>query len=57
MAEDQYSVLGKAPDPEELKKLSRNDAHLTIKKLCAGYGKMEILHKFEKERISKAGGF
>ena len=42
MAEDQYSVLGKAPDPEELKKLSRNDAHLTIKKLCAGYGKMEI---------------
>ena len=47
MAEDQYSVLGKAPDPEELKKLSRDDAHLTIKKLCAGYGKMEILHDFD----------
>ena len=47
MAEDQYSVLGKAPDPEELKKLSRNDAHLTIKKLCAGYGKMEILHDID----------
>ena len=53
MAEDQYSVLGKAPDPEELKKLSRNDAHLTIKKLCAGYGKMEILHDFDLF-ISKA---
>jgi len=47
MTEDQYSVLGKAPDPEELKKLSRNDAHLTIKKLCAGYGKMEILHDID----------
>ena len=47
MAEDQYSVLGKAPDQEELKKLSRNDAHLTIKKLCAGYGNMEILHDID----------
>ncbi len=47
METDQYSVLGKAPGPEELKKLSPNDAHLTIKKLSAGYGKMEILHDFD----------
>ena len=44
---NQYEVLGKAPEPEELKKLSLNDNHLTIKKLSAGYGKMEILHDFD----------
>ena len=44
---DQYSILGEAPKPEELKKLSPNDVHLTIKQLCAGYGKMEILHNFD----------
>ena len=43
---DQYEVLGKAPAPEELKKLSSSNIHLTIKKLSAGYGKMEILHDF-----------
>jgi len=43
---DQYSVLGKAPGTEELKKLSPDNAHLTINKLSAGYGKMEILHNF-----------
>ena len=43
---DQYSVLGKAPGTEELKKLSSDNAHLTINKLSAGYGKMEILHNF-----------
>ena len=37
---DQYEVLGKAPGPEELKKLSSSNIHLTIKKLSAGYGKM-----------------
>ncbi len=46
MTADQYSVLGKAPGPEELKKLSSDDAHLTIKNLDAGYGKMVILHDF-----------
>lgn len=46
MSTDQYSVLGKAPGPEELKKLSSNDVHLTIKNLNAGYGKMVILHDF-----------
>ena len=30
---NQYEVLGKAPSPEELKKLSTNDNHVTIKKL------------------------
>ena len=44
---NQYEVLGKAPDVEDLKNLSPNDVHLTIKNLNAGYGKMEILHNFD----------
>ena len=45
---DQYSVLGKAPGTEDLKKLSSpGNIHLTINKLNAGYGKMEILHNFD----------
>ena len=44
---DQYTVLGKAPGPDELKKLSPIDVHITINKLSAGYGKMEILHDFD----------
>ena len=44
---NQYEVLGKAPTPEDLKKLSPNEIHLTIKNLSSGYGKMEILHKFD----------
>ena len=47
MSSDQYSVLGKAPSSEDLKKLSSSDVHLTIKQLSAGYGKMEILHNFD----------
>ena len=47
MASDQYSVLGKAPVSDDLKKLSSNNIHLTIKQLSAGYGKMEILHNFD----------
>jgi branched-chain amino acid transport system ATP-binding protein len=47
MPADQYSVLGKTPGPEELKKLSSDDVHLTIKNLNAGYGKMVILHDFD----------
>ena len=46
MPADQYSVLGEAPGTEELKKLSSDDVHLTIKNLEAGYGKMVILHDF-----------
>ena len=44
---NQYEVLGKAPGPEDLKKLSPNDVHLTISGLNAGYGKMEILHNLD----------
>jgi len=47
MSKDQYSVLGKAPVSDDLKKLSKSDIHLTIKQLSAGYGKMEILHNFD----------
>ena len=47
MVKDQYSVLGKAPASDDLKKLSSNNVHLTIKQLSAGYGKMEILHNFD----------
>ena len=47
MPSDQYSVLGKAPNSDDLKKLSSREAHLTIKQLSAGYGKMEILHNFD----------
>ena len=47
MPSDQYSVLGKAPSSDDLKKLSSSNVHLTIKQLSAGYGKMEILHNFD----------
>jgi len=47
MPSNQYSVLGKAPNSDDLKKLSSSDVHLTIKQLSAGYGKMEILHNFD----------
>ncbi|MDA9957051.1 ABC transporter ATP-binding protein [Candidatus Pelagibacter sp.] len=43
----QYDVLGKAPGLEELQKLSSDNNHVTINKLSAGYGKMEILHDFD----------
>ena len=44
---NQYEVLGKAPEAEDLNKLSSDNVHLTIKNLSAGYGKMEILHNFD----------
>ena len=44
---NQYEVLGKAPGTKELQNLSSENNHLTIKKLSAGYGKMEILHDFD----------
>jgi branched-chain amino acid transport system ATP-binding protein len=50
---NQYDVLGKAPGAEDLKKLSLDNNHLMIKKLSAGYGKMEILHDFDLT-VSKA---
>ena len=44
---NQYEVLGEAPVAEDLKKLSEDNIHLTIKGLSAGYGKMEILHNLD----------
>ena len=44
---NQYEILGKAPNAEDLKKLSPENIHLTIKSLSAGYGKMEILHNLD----------
>ena len=44
---NQYEVLGKAPGPEDLKKLSPDNNHITIKTMSAGYGKMEILHNLD----------
>ena len=44
---NQYEILGKAPASEDLKKLSPDNIHLTIKNLSAGYGKMEILHNLD----------
>ena len=46
---NQYEVLGKAPSPEDLKKLSPSEIHLTIKGLNAGYGKM----RSEERRVGK----
>ena len=50
---NQYEILGKAPASEDLKKLSPNNIHLTIKNLSAGYGKMEILHNLDLD-VSRA---
>ena len=44
---NQYEVLGDAPKAEDLKKLSKDDIHLKITNLSAGYGKMEILHNVD----------
>ena len=44
---NQYEVLGKAPTPEDLKKLSPEEMHFTIKNLNAGHGNMELLHNFD----------
>ena len=44
---NQYEVLGDAPKAEDLKKLSKDDVHLKITNLSAGYGKMEILHNLD----------
>ena len=41
---NQYEVLGKAPGAEDLKKLSSENVHLTIKGLSAGYGTVSYTH-------------
>ena len=50
---NQYEVLGNAPKAEDLKKLLKDDVHLKITNLSAGYGKMEILHNLDLY-VSKA---
>ena len=40
------SISAKAPRSGELQKLAENKPFLSIEQLDAGYGKMEILHKF-----------
>tara|TARA_B100001173_G_scaffold240198_1_gene209986 strand:- start:419 stop:1204 length:786 start_codon:yes stop_codon:yes gene_type:complete len=50
---NQYEVLGDAPKAEDLKKLSKENVHLKISNLSAGYGKMEILHNLDLY-VSKA---
>ena len=37
-------IAAEGPSPERIAELANNDPFLTIDNLCAGYGKMEILH-------------
>jgi len=46
VAKEAASIAANAPTVAELEALTRNDVYLTIDKLCAGYGKMQILHDF-----------
>jgi branched-chain amino acid transport system ATP-binding protein len=39
-------IANAGPTIKALEKLANNDAFLTIEDLCAGYGKMQILHNF-----------
>jgi len=39
-------IAKEGPTLKALDKLAKNDAFLTIEDLCAGYGKMQILHNF-----------
>ena len=46
VAREAAEIAANAPSSIKLKQLTNNDAYLTINDLRAGYGKMEILHKF-----------
>ncbi|NBR39461.1 MAG: ABC transporter ATP-binding protein [Alphaproteobacteria bacterium] len=46
VAKEAASIAANAPTIAELEALANNDVYLTIDKLCAGYGKMQILHDF-----------
>jgi len=58
MATNQYSVLGKAPGSDELKKLSQDDVCLTIKKLRAynRLSKKSVIYPGTNLRITPTGG-
>ncbi|XDZ66978.1 ABC transporter ATP-binding protein [Alphaproteobacteria bacterium LSUCC0684] len=46
VAKEAASIAVNAPTIAELEALTGNDVYMTIDKLCAGYGKMQILHDF-----------
>ena len=46
VAKEAASIAANAPTISELEALAQNDSFLVIDKLCAGYGKMQILHDF-----------
>ena len=46
VAKEAANIAANAPTITELEALTGNDVYLTIDKLCAGYGKMQILHDF-----------
>jgi len=46
VAKEAASIAANAPDLKKLKKLANDDSFLVIDNLCAGYGKMQILHDF-----------
>ena len=46
VAKEAASIAANAPDLKKLKKLANDDSFLVIDNLCAGYGKMRILHDF-----------
>jgi len=52
VAEEAEKIAENAPKPEELLHLAGGDAYLSIEKLRAGYGRMEILHDLDL-RIGK----
>ena len=50
---NQYEVLGKAPTADDLKKLSPNEIHLTIKNLNAGYGTRDHINAIRKYGVTR----
>jgi branched-chain amino acid transport system ATP-binding protein len=46
IAKEAASISASAPKSNELEKLASDNTYLSINNLCAGYGKMEILHDF-----------
>ena len=46
VAKEAASIAANAPTRDELNKLAKAEPFLRIENLCAGYGKMEILHDF-----------
>ncbi len=52
VAEEAEKIAKNAPKPEDLLHLAGGDAYLSIEKLRAGYGRMEILHDLDL-RIGK----